>query len=87
MRYYYLGMNTVETIQRKLIQLPPMAQEEVLGAVERIAERYTTNGDSIGDKNGEHVHALTAIASLAVDVGVTDLAERHDFYAHGKLEE
>lgn len=81
-------MTTVETIQSKLIQLPPKAQEEVLGAVERIAERYT-NGDSIGEKNGndEYVHALTAIANLAIDVGVTDLAERHDFYAHGKLEE
>jgi predicted DNA-binding antitoxin AbrB/MazE fold protein len=36
--------------------------------------------------NGATIHPLTLIARLAVDTGVTDLAERHDTYAHGKLE-
>lgn len=30
---------------------------------------------------------LTRIAKMAKDVGVTDFAERHDFYANGKLED
>ncbi|MCY7347549.1 MAG: hypothetical protein LH614_15195 [Pyrinomonadaceae bacterium] len=71
-------MNTLETIQQKVFQLPPKAQEEVLEIVEQIAERYQIK---------ESVHPLTLIRELAVDVGVTDLAERHDFYAHGKLED
>ncbi|MCY7376295.1 MAG: hypothetical protein LH472_10040 [Pyrinomonadaceae bacterium] len=71
-------MNTIEIIQQKVFQLPPQAQEEVLEIVEQIAERYQTK---------QSVHPLTLIRELAVDVGVDDLAERHDFYAHGKLED
>jgi hypothetical protein len=33
------------------------------------------------------LHPLTQILALATDMGVTDLAERHDRYAHGKLDE
>jgi predicted DNA-binding antitoxin AbrB/MazE fold protein len=36
---------------------------------------------------GDVVHPLTTILNLATDMGVTDLAARHDYYAHGKLEE
>lgn len=32
-------------------------------------------------------YPLSVILKLATDVGVTDLAARHDHYAHGKLEE
>lgn len=32
-------------------------------------------------------HPLEEIGALAVDMGVADLAERHDWYAHGKLED
>jgi hypothetical protein len=83
-------MNTVETIQEKVTHLPPEAQEEVLQAVVQIEERFQkeeTSTESNGDKTGEAIYPLTLIANLAVDVGVTDLAERHDFYAHGKLED
>lgn len=81
-------MNTAEIIHEKVRHLPPKAQEQVLEAVEQIAERYNLD-DSPNDKNGEteFVHPLTLIANLATDTGVTDLADRHDFYAHGKLEE
>ena len=74
-------MNTVETIQQKVFQLPPKAQEEVLEIVEQIEERYQAE-----DKK-ETAHPLTLIREMAIDVGVTDLADRHDFYAHGKLED
>jgi hypothetical protein len=74
-------MNIVETIQQKIIHLPPQAQEEVLEIIEQIEERYQSE-----DKK-ETVHPLTLIRELAIDTGVTDLAERHDFYAHGKLED
>ncbi len=36
-----------------------------------------------GDKEE---YPLTAILSLATDMGVTDLADNHDYYAHGRSE-
>jgi hypothetical protein len=80
-------MNMVETIQSKLIHLPPKAQEEVLGAVERIEARYQSmhrrdeNGYRGGSKN-----LFDRLAEIRID-GPADLSESHDFYAHGKLEE
>ncbi len=79
-------MSTIETIQEKVHRLPPAAQQEVLEAVEQIEQRYQ-KAETAAEQNGETVHPLTLIANMAVDVGVTDLAERHDFYAHGKLED
>lgn len=79
-------MNTVETIHQKVLHLPPRAQEEVLDAVENIEERYkAANSESNGSSS--KVHPLTRILELAMDAGVSDLAERHDYYAHGKLED
>jgi hypothetical protein len=72
-------MNIVETIQQKVVQLPPQAQDEVLEMVEKIEQRYQS-----ADKKE---HPLTKIAKMAKDLGVTDFAEKHDFYAHGKLED
>ena len=72
-------MNIVETIQQKVVQLPPQAQNEVLEIVEKIEERYQS------DQKKEH--PLTKIAKMAKDLGVTDFAEKHDFYASGKLED
>jgi hypothetical protein len=79
-------MNTVQTIYRKLSHLPPPAQEEVLAAIESIEERYADD-DLSDNTNGNGPYPLAAIAELAMDMGISDLAERHDFYAHGKLEE
>lgn len=71
-------MNTVETIQQKVFQLPPEAQEEVLEIVEQIAERYQIK---------ESVHPLELLGRLPKIDAPPDFAERHDFYAHGKLED
>ena len=75
-------MNTVKTIQQKIDGLPLEAQQEVLEAVEQIERRYTKR-----EKAVETEHPLTAIGRINIDVGVTDFAERHDFYARGKLED
>ena len=72
-------MNIVETIQQKVIQLPPQAQNEVLEIVEKIEERCQSEN--------KKEHPLTKIAKMAKDLGVTDFAERHDFYSNGKLED
>ncbi len=32
-------------------------------------------------------YPLTAVLSLATDMGVTDLAENHDYYAHGRAKQ
>ena len=74
-------MNVVETIQQKVNRMPPQAQQEVLEIVERIGKRYQIK-EATPTK-----HPLTVIAEMAVDAGVSDLAERHDFYAHKKLED
>lgn len=73
----------------------PLADAEKLQIATLILEDVTgktagANGkaeNGFAEPNGEPVHALTLIANMATDVGVTDLAERHDFYANGKLED
>lgn len=80
-------MTVAETINQKIVHLPPKAQEEILEIIERIEVRYSENNNSV-NKNGEDGrHVLDRIAALAMDMGVDDLAERHDYYAHGKLED
>ena len=55
--------------------------------------RYTLTIEPVAEGNGERrptseeTYPLTAIAALAVDMGVTDLAERHHEYAHRVLKE
>jgi hypothetical protein len=81
-------MNVADTIREKVFHLPPKAQEDALREIERIEVRYS-RVENHPNKNGDKTlkHPLTLIAELACDVGVTDFAERHDFYAHGKLED
>jgi hypothetical protein len=71
-------MNIVETIQQKVIQLPLQAQNEVLEIVEMIEERYFAEEANL--------HPLNKISQIHID-GPIDLAERHDFYSNGKLED
>ena len=70
-------MTTVEAIQQKIVRLPPQAQAEILEIVAEIEERYQSN---------ETVHPLDLLAEIRIE-GPPDLAERHDYYAHGKLED
>ena len=78
-------MTVAEKISHKIVHLPMTDQEEVLELVERI-ENFRNNKTSTPN-GSEKKHSLTLIAEMAVDMGIKDLAERHDFYAHGKLEE
>ncbi len=71
-------MTVVETIQQKVYRLPLQAQQEVLEIVEQVESRYKN------EQKGEH--PLTLLAKIQID-GPSDLAERHDFYCHGKLED
>lgn len=80
-------MTTVETINQKVIHLPQKAQEEVLEAVERIEEKYVEpSPTSEGNSGQDGRHVLELLAEIQID-GPPDLAERHDYYAHGKLED
>jgi hypothetical protein len=81
-------MDVVETIREKIIQLPPQAQEEVLRQVEQIEELYS-HVEQDSNKNGDktYKHPLTLIKEMAVEGLPSDFASRHDFYAHGKLED
>jgi hypothetical protein len=49
-------------------------------------EAASRNGDSPGEKPPPK-YALSAIAAMAVDMGVTDLADRHHEYAHPVVKE
>lgn len=71
-------MNVVVTILQKVIKLPPEAQKEVLDLVEIIEDRYQS--ENIIE------HPLTKIEGIHI-FGPSDLSERHDFYANGKLED
>lgn len=79
-------MTVVKTITEKVVRLPIRDQEEILEHVERIELRRRKN-KTVKANNGAAKHPLTLLAEMAVDMGVTDLADRHDFYAHGKLED
>lgn len=48
-----------------------------------IVEKEDRNGEILSDTP----YPLSVIRDLATDMKVTDLAERHDVYAHQKLEE
>ena len=81
-------MNVADTIREKVFHLPPKAQEDALRQIEQIEELYSNEENGTNNKGTvPRKHPLTLIKEMAVDVGVTDFAERHDFYAHGKLED
>ncbi len=71
-------MDIAETIQQKVFHLPPDAQHEVLEIVEEIGKRYQVN------KEKQTAHPLDLLAEIEIDAP-PDFAEKHDFYAHGKL--
>ena len=73
-------MSVVETIQQKVLHLPPQAQQEVLALVEQLEAGYQAKATQT------IAHPLDLLAELAIDAP-PDLAARHDFYAHGKTEE
>lgn len=73
-------MNLAETIQQKVYHLPPDAQQEVLEIVEEIGKRYQMK------EKKQTAHPFDLLAEIQIDAP-PDFAERHDFYAHGKLED
>lgn len=78
-------MTVAETINRKIVHLPPKAQKEILEIIEEIETRYTSDGkEELGNSNGKHL--FDALMEIAID-GPPDLAERHHLYAHGKVED
>ena len=64
----------------------PLTDGEKLQIATLILEEVTRKTPTAAS-NSDAVHALTLIANIAIDVGITDLAEKHDFYAHKKLED
>jgi hypothetical protein len=74
-------MNVADTIKQKVYRLPPKAQAEVLEIVEQIEERYQTKDEK------QTAHPLTLLGDIKIDFERSDLAARHDAYAHHKAEE
>ena len=80
-------MNIAETIQSKVFHLPAQAREEILEFVEQVEGRYSSVEKTEGSNGDDSsTYPLRTIANLSFDVGISDLAERHDFYSTGKLE-
>ncbi len=73
-------MSLIERIQQKVSHLPLPAQQEVLALVEQLEASYQTNQKST------LAYPLDVLAEITID-GPTDLAARHDFYAHRKAED
>jgi hypothetical protein len=46
---------------------------------------YIVTVEREGEGEAEEPYPLAEIGRLATDLGVTDFAERHDWYAHGRL--
>ena len=68
--------------------ISPLSEQEQLKLAALIINRISDKPASANsEKKPTTEHPLTTIRKMAVDVGVTDFAERHDFYAHGKLED
>ena len=78
-------MTVAETISQKVVHLPIQDQEEVLELVEQIEVRCLKRNRP-DTTNGNSKHPLDLLAEIRID-GPPDLSERHDFYAHGKLED
>ena len=78
-------MNVAEIISEKVVHLPISDQQEILELVENIESRRK-QGKSMAPVDRKQKHPLTVIAEMAVDMNITDFADRHDFYAHGKME-
>ena len=69
---------------REKLQIATLILEEVTG---KTASDNRKSIDESIKQNGEPVHALTLLAQIKLEGAPSDLAERHDFYAHGKLED
>ncbi len=53
-------------------------------------ERYVVTIELVGETAAEKElpeHPLTLIGKFATDMGVDDLSSRHNWYAHGSLED
>jgi hypothetical protein len=48
--------------------------------------RITIEKAEHADASDETAYPLTALLELATDMGTSDLATRHDLFAHGELE-
>ena len=68
--------------------ISPLSEQEQLRLAAMIINRISDKPASANrEKKTTAEHPLTTIRKMAVDVGVSDFAERHDFYANGKLED
>lgn len=72
--------------------ISPLSEQEQLKLAALIINKISSKTNGGTDKKTmpeetEVEHPLSVIGRIKVDVGVSDFADRHDFYAHGKLEE
>ncbi len=74
----------INTIIQKVPMLTEKQQRILLEEIETFLSGK--NGD-LEHTEKNQIHPLTFLSEIAVDMGVDDLAENHDFYAHRKVED
>lgn len=87
-----MQIDVQELYTKTILPLPNSAKLQIATLILEDVTGKTASEDRrpIGEsakRNGEPVHALTLLAQIKLEDAPSDLAERHDFYAHGKLEE
>lgn len=73
-----------EAIFEKVPLLTEEQQREILEMTEKLLNREKRPPEQLERPDG---HPLTLLGEIQIDFEHDDLAERHDFYAHGKIED
>jgi len=80
-----MSVNIQQIYQKTIL---PLSEHEQLKLATLILNKISRNtGKKTETEKSEKEHPLSVIGRIKVDVGTIDFADKHDFYAHGKLED
>ncbi len=84
--------NIQEIYTKTISPLPDAEKLQIAALILEAVTGKANNGNGkaeneSAERSGEPVHALTLLAQIKLESAPSDLAERHDFYAHGKADE
>lgn len=74
-------MSVQQQVIRELEDIPPESQEKILKLIRFLKNELLYLPKQENDK--KNTQTLLALDSLAIDTGISDLAEQHDHYLYG----
>lgn len=74
-------MNVQQQVVKELEQVPPEAQETILRFIRFLKNELRYQPKKAGERGG--LHNLCDLDHIAIETGITDLAEQHDHYLYG----